>query len=227
MSDKKPRSASGIQKILQKAALLIWAVLIVILIINRHRISVDSITGFSPENLLLAALMFIALFALKTLSLVISSGILYAASGIVFGLPLAILINLIGTFTMLTEGYFIGRSAGSGLVTEFTVRYPKFRNFTALKDMNPYLFTILLRMIKVLNYDLGSLYMGASGVPLLPFYTGSFTALLPEMILFSMAGDGIGSRSAGPVVAAGILYAVSFLFSALMFRHLLRRRRPN
>ncbi len=223
----KDTSTSGIHKTLQKASLLIWAVLIVIIIINRDRISVDAITGFSPENLLLAALLFIAIFALKTLSIVISSGIIYTASGIVFGMPLAILINLLGTFTMLTEGYFIGRSAGSGLVTELTGKYPKFRNFTALKDMNPFLFAILLRMIKVLNYDLGSLYMGASGVPLLPFYTGSFTALLPEMILFSMAGDGIGSRSAGPVVAAGILYAVSFLFSALMFRHLLKRRRPN
>lgn len=225
MSSKSEKNTSAKRKIMQRAALLIWAALIVLIFINRDKITVEAITGFTPENVLLTALVMIALFALKTLSIVFYSGILFTASGIMFSLPVAMIVNILGAFTMLTEGYFIGRSAGSGLVAELTEKYPKFREFTGLKDENPFMFALLLRMLKVINYDLGSMYMGASGVPLLPFYAGSLTALLPEIVVFALVGNGIVSSSAMPFAAAAVLYAACCLISVFMLRSMMKKHR--
>ena len=65
------------------------------------------------------------LFAVKSVSVVIYSGILYAASGILFSLPIAIIINIIGTVIMVTIPYLIERKAGTPLLGRLVAKNPK------------------------------------------------------------------------------------------------------
>ena len=89
----------------------LWVALITICIVNRDRITAEGIVGLVSQNSWLSAIVLLALFALKSISVVIYSGILYAASGILFSLPIAIIINVIGTVIMVTIPYLIGRKA--------------------------------------------------------------------------------------------------------------------
>ena len=75
----------------------LWASLIIVCIVNRDKITAEGIVGLVPQNSWLSVIILLMLFAVKSVSVVIYSGILYAASGILFSLPIAIIINIIGT----------------------------------------------------------------------------------------------------------------------------------
>ena len=91
----------------------------------RKELSVEGIARYTPRNPWLAAIVMLALFALKSLSIVIYSGLLYAANGALFPLPVAIVLNLIGTVIMLLLPYRIGRRTGAPAVDEIRAKYPK------------------------------------------------------------------------------------------------------
>ena len=87
------RDNKGFGGVLQKAALVIWAALILLAFVNRDKLTVESILSFEPDSLLLAALMLMGLFALKTMSIVFYSGLLFTVSGMIFDLPAAIALK--------------------------------------------------------------------------------------------------------------------------------------
>lgn len=211
-------------KLLQRAALLLWAVLIAAILLNRDKITADAILSYSPSNLWLAAAAMMGLFALKTLSVVFYSGLLFTVSGMLFDLPVAIAVDIAGILVMLLEGYAIGRAGGQNLVEELSEKHPRFAAFNGIKDSHPFAFALLLRMMKVINYDLGSMYMGASGTALAPFLAGSMIALLPEAVIFSLAGSGLADLNAMPAAAAGIAYVTLTAASALAFRYMMKKQ---
>ena len=212
---------------LQIAALLVWAALIVLAVINRDKITVESILSYTPSNLLAASAMMMGFFALKTLSIVFYSGLLFTVSGMIFGMPAAIAVNIAGALVMLLEGYAIGKAGGSKLVDELSAKYPRFAEFTGLKNSRPFAFALLIRMLKFVNYDIGSMYMGASRVPLLPFLGGSLVALSPEMVLFALAGSGISDMNAVPAVWAGVVYVIMTVMSGLILRQMLKASKAS
>lgn len=212
---------------IQMIALLMWATLIVIAVINRDKITVESILSYTPSNLWAAAAMMMCFFALKTLSIVFYSGLLFTVSGMLFGMPAAIAVNIMGALVMLLEGYAVGRAGGSKLVDELTAKYPRFAEFTGLKDRRPFAFALLIRMLKFVNYDLGSMYMGASRVPLLPFLCGSLAAMLPEIILFALAGSGISDMNAVPAVWAAVVYVLMTVASGLVLRKMMQKSKAE
>ena len=193
-----------LQKIIKYAALAVWAILIIIVVANRSKITADVITSYTPSNLFLAAVVMLLLFALKTMSVFFYSGILYTASGLIFPLPVAVLVNALGLVVMISEGYLNGRFLGSELVGTISEKHPKVQPILKLEDKRPFLFTLLLRMMKIINFDMGSMYMGATRAKFVPYAAASFLTVVPELILFAVIGKGISDLHAGNIIGAGI-----------------------
>ena len=97
----------------QAALAAVWIAIVCVCFFNRDKFSVDEVLRFTPSEPWLAALIMLLLFALKSLSVVVYCGILYAADGILFSLPVAILMNILGTAVMVSVPYFIGRRRGA------------------------------------------------------------------------------------------------------------------
>ncbi len=205
-----------LQKIIKYGALAIWAILILLVVVNRNKITADMIINYTPSNLFLAALVMLLLFALKTMSVFFYSGILYTVSGLIFPLPAAVLVNALGLIVMISEGYLNGRFLGSDLVGTVSEKYPKIVPILKLEDKRPFLFTLLLRMMKIINFDMGSMYMGATKAAFLPYAGASFLTVVPELILFAVVGKGISDLSAGNVFVAVIIYAAITIASMLL-----------
>lgn len=222
MNNDPADNKKGYSSLLQKAAVAAWAVLIIVVLVNRDKITAEAILSYTPSNLWAAFAMMMGLFALKTLSVVFYSGILFTVSGMLFDLPLAILVNAAGALVMLLEGYAVGRMGGKKLLEDLSAKYPRFGEFTGIKDTRPFAFALLIRMLKFVNYDLGSMYMGASGIRIVPYLAGSLTALLPEIILFALAGSGISNMNAVPAAAAAAIYIVMTLLSAVILRYMMK-----
>ena len=205
-----------LQKIIKYGALAIWAILILLVVVNRNKITADLIIHYTPSNLFLAAVVMLLLFALKTMSVFFYSGILYTVSGLIFPLPAAMLVNALGLVVMISEGYLNGRFLGSDLVGTVSEKYPKIVPILKLEDKRPFLFTLLLRMMKIINFDMGSMYMGATRAAFVPYAGASFLTVVPELILFAVVGKGISDLSAGNVFVAVIIYAAITIASMLL-----------
>lgn len=169
---------------------LIWVGIIVILFIHREELSAEGIARYTPKNPWLAAIVMLALFALKSLSIVIYSGLLYAANGILFPLPVAIVLNLIGTVIMVSLPYPIGRRTGASAVDEIRAKYPKAEAIHNLRAKNDFLFSFLVRMAR-LPSDVVSLYMGAVHVEYKKYLLGSLLGMLPYTITYPIMGMSI------------------------------------
>lgn len=169
---------------------LIWVGIIVILFIHRKELSAEGIARYTPKSPWLAAIVMLALFALKSLSIVIYSGLLYAANGILFPLPVAIVLNLIGTVIMVSLPYLIGKRTGASAVDEIRAKYPKAEAIHDLRAKNDFLFAFLVRMAR-LPSDVASLYMGAVHVEYKKYLLGSLLGMLPHTITYPIMGMSI------------------------------------
>jgi Uncharacterized conserved protein len=210
------------QNIIKYGALGVWILLAVVILVNRNKITVDAIINYTPSNLVLAAFVLLLLFALKSLSIFFFSGILYTASGLMFDLPVALLVNSLGLVVMLSEGYVMGRYFGSDLVGTIAEKYPKIEAILHLEDRRPFLFTLLLRMMKLINFDLGSIYMGASRAKFAPYAVASFISAIPDLILYAVVGGGISSLSPSMVIVAGVVYVCITVASVLIIAYLVK-----
>lgn len=169
----------------------IWCGVVLFCFLHRESVSIDGILKYTPNSPLLATVMILILFAIKSISIVIYCGILYAVNGILFPLPYAILLNICGTAIMVSVPYWIGKTTGSQVAQRITEKHPK---ATILKDMrskNDFLFSFLTRIIGVLPSDIVSLYMGAIQVNYWKYLFGCLLGFLPSTITFPLMGMNI------------------------------------
>ena len=181
-------------KAFQISALIIWAGIVLYALLHRDEITLETVLNYTPDKPFLASLVMLGLFALKSISLVIYSGLLYAASGIVFPLPLAILVNILGTIVMVAVHYVPAHRIGAARAGELYEKYPRLKSIKEFRGENDLAFAVLLRAVKVVNFDVGSMYMGAAGFHILPCLIGSVLGMFSEIVLFPIMGMSLGDK---------------------------------
>lgn len=196
------KNESRLQTLWKAVAILIWIGIIAFFCLRLDDFSVESIVSFVPKNRVLAAVVMFALFALKSLSIVMYAGLLYAASGLLFPIPIAVLVNLIGSFIMVSLPYWIGRRNGSTAAEAILRKYPKAERIHKLRADNDFIFAYLARMAG-LPSDVVSLYMGAVNVEYGKYAVGSLLGFLPHMIIYPIIGMSVrDTHSAAFAVSA-------------------------
>ena len=187
----KDSADKRILTILRLTAIVLWGSLLIFLLLHRREINVESVLNYTPSNPLLAALVIESFFVLKSISIVFYSGILYIATGFLFPLPVAILLNVLGTILMILIPYAVGRRLGSSYASSIREKRPAFRKIEKMRSERPIPFIVLLRCVKIVNFDLGSMYLGAVSVPLPTVIFGSLLGMLPDMVLYPIIGENL------------------------------------
>ena len=141
-----------------------WAAILIFCFLNRERFTVDGVLSYTPQNTALAAIFMMLLFALKSMSVFIFSNILFAANGILFPLPEAIGLNILGAGIMISLPYWLGRQLGQGAVDRLVRKYPKIEALRDIRTQHEFTISFFTRIINVLPSDILSLYMGTTGV---------------------------------------------------------------
>lgn len=171
--------------------LCVWLVILAVCFVNRDRFSVDGVLRYSPQNPLLCAVFMLLLFALKSLSVFIFSGILFAASGILFPLPAAIALNVLGAAVMVSLPYWLGRRLGKDAVDRVLEKYPKVEALRRMRTGRELSLSFITRAINILPSDILSLYMGATGINYPKYLAGSLLGMLLSLITFPIMGMNI------------------------------------
>lgn len=209
---------------------LIWALFLlaawgsVIYFFLRHDggLTVKELLRYKPANPFLSCLAMLGLFALKSVDFLINSGILFAADGIMFPLPLALLINVLGIMVMVSPSYFLGRAWGPSVLGYLHEKYPKLRVFDQREDGGSLAVAVLLRSVG-LPIQVGSLYMGAAGYGFVRFLLGSVLGLLPAMIPFTVMGESAGNAGSPAFLIAVGVEVLACLSSAVIWALMSRR----
>ena len=220
----KKENGSRPERIMRGVGVVLWAVLIGLFLLNRDKITVESILERTPGNPWEAVPLMLLFFAVKSMSMVLYAGILYTASGLLFPLPLAIAVNLAGTAVMVTVPWFCGRFVGGDAAARFDAKYPAAARVASFREKNDWLFSLGVRMLGGLPSDPLSLYLGAVRLDWPALIFGGVVGYLPKAVtlpLIAQNADDPGS----PVFIVSSAVAVLFACAPALFLLVLRIRK--
>ncbi len=204
-----------------------WIILIAVCFVYREKLSVDAILNYTPENYFLAALVLLLLYAVKGVAVFIYGSILYAAGGIMLPLPLAILVNTLGTVIMTTIPYFIGKSGGMQKIERLSADHPKLQMVMDIQSKNDLFVCFFIRIVGLLPADMVAMYLGASGIKYSRYILGTVAGLFPSIILFSIMGMSIEDPSSPEFIISVAIDIALVIFSVVLFWLLKRRSKKN
>lgn len=223
----KPRE-TRIETAMRIFGILIWAALVAVLFLHRDRISVEAVLAWTPENLWGAALLMMLFFVVKGMSMVLHAGILYTASGLLFPLPLAVLVNILGTVCMVTAPWLYGRFIGGDIAERFDKKYPAAARVASFREKNDWLFSLGVRLLSGLPSDPLSMYLGAVRLPWPALIFGAVLAYLPNAVTMPVMAQHAAAPGS-PVFVVSAALAVLFACAPAIFLLvlLIRNRRAR
>lgn len=197
--------------------ILFWGVLLLLCFLNREKISVEGIVDLVPKDAVLSIVVMLLLFAVKGVAVFIYGSILYAASGILFSLPVAIIVNTVGTVIMTTIPFYIGKKAGRRMIGELVKKNSKLEILQDTQNKNEFLVSFFLRMVGLLPSDLVAMYLGSSGMCYKPYLFGTVIGLMPSIVCFSVMGMSIDDVGSPQFIISLIVEAGLMLLALLIY----------
>ncbi len=194
-------------------------VLVVLYLIYRDDISVEKLLTYTPDNLWLAALVFMGLYAVKSLSVFFPLVVLYAAAGLLFSVPAALAVNLAGLVVSLSIPYGIGRFSGTDMMDRLEQKYKKIGQLNALKQDSELFFAFFLRIVQVLPGDVVSMVLGATRMTYWKYMAGSLLGMLPIMAATTMAGSAMAEPTSPEFLVTAAIVVVLSIGSFVLWRH--------
>lgn len=204
-----------------------WLAFVVLCLVNRERITVEGIINFTPDEPITAALVMIGLFALKSISFFIYGGILYAACGIIFPLPQAIIVNIVGTFVMTVIPYIIGRKVGRDAIGKLTEKNKKLELLREASNRNGFFVSFFVRIVGLLPGDLVGMYLGASGISFGKYTVGTMLGLSFAVVAFSVMGMSLGDPTSPAFIISLAAEIGLCLLSLVLYVNLMRRKKKK
>jgi len=222
MNSKKRRLLSYVKIIVIVISLLS----LVFYVMSSPVITVNEILNFTPDNPLAAAGVLLLLYALKSVTLVFPIAVLEIASGHLFPVWAALLINFIGILIDLTIPYWIGHFSGMEAIQKLMVKYPKFEAILDCQKNNSFFLCFFLRIIGGLPADVVTMYFGATGTEFWKNVIGGAIGILPKMTLYTVWGSCI-QEPGSPTF--WFLFCLTLLISAdsILGYYLYRRKLQN
>lgn len=129
------------------AILAIAVILVLIVKISGEPLSVDTIVKYTPKNVVLAVIMLLLLFGLKSLTIVLPLSILYLASGILFSPVAAVFISTVGLSVSITIPYCLGKCSGKQITEEIFQKYPKAKKLSEYQKQNTFFTCFITRIV--------------------------------------------------------------------------------
>ena len=203
--------------LLGMAGALLW------LWLSGETLSVDTVLSYTPELPLLAALFLLLLYGLKSLSLTLPILLLDTVCGVLFPLPVAILVATLGTAITLTIPYFIGRGAGPDMTEKLQQKHPRLRELREMRSRNELFLAFLIRIVGILPCDVVSLYLGNTRLPFPKYLLGGVLGFLPDILTATVVGMKADDRSS-PWFWGAIAVNLLVASGSTLFYTLYRRR---
>lgn len=198
------------------ALMALWLIAILIVFCNRNLFTAEEIINASPQGLLLSSLFMLGLFALKSVTVVLHSGALFTAAGMIYEYPYALLVGVLGTVVMSVVPYWIGQYAGKGKKEYLLAKYPKLEALKGNRSENGFLFVLYMRVMGFVPSDILGFFMGSEHIAFPGYLAGSIAGLFSGVLVYTSLGHAIESGNHAYYVAAAIVQAIRLILSWLL-----------
>ena len=199
--------------ILQKSK-LIFALLFLIfvtLLINFFDFSVENLQMNLQENLVLAVIVFLLLYGIKSLTMSIPNSVLYVAAGLIFPIWAAILITYIGLSLSALVGYYFGSRMGETRSVRTILMKEKFKKLIDKYEDNLLMMCFVVRLLAI-PFGLASMFFGVKKLPKWQFLLITLLGVTPTMLPILLAGSAIANPFAPTVL---LPFIISLLLGAI------------
>lgn len=196
------------RKWISLAAMLLMIGLTGFLLFRVKDYTPEQLMQLAPQSLLIGAVWLWLFYGLKTLSIFFPSAVLQIGAGLLFPLPMAILVNSIGMWVCLTLGYVVGQVGGSGMITWIKGKYPKAQQILGGTTAQPVFTAYMLRVVACLPMDVVSMAFGALRISYGKYLLGSLLGILPITIAVTVLGTTI-TRPGTPTFWGAVLMTVA------------------
>ena len=218
----KPRT----KLILQFVPGILGGLLIILLFITGREIEPEDLIRYIPAGQITAPLMLLAMYAVKSVSVFLPMLPLQLAAGYLFHPALAVLINAAGYALGAWISYRRGRRAGAQAMEKLMAEHPRLAGIVYEHGDSHVFLSFLLRVIGMIPMDVTSMYLGFTGVPLLPYMLASIAGALPKIAAITLMADSIRDPSSPAFIISAVFTLGLSLLSALIF-YVYKRRTGN
>lgn len=213
----------GLSKLLRLLPLLCMGAAVLLFLTRWKNLTVEDFLSYTPSQPLLAMLFLWLAFALKSLSIMFPVMLLFAVSGRLFPLPVALLVNVVGIAITLTLPYLIGRYSGKDLTEKLMVKYPKLAQLRAMRSRSGLFFAFIIRAVGVLPCDVVSLYLGNTRLNYSEYLIGGVLGFVPDLLCATIVGMKISDASSPWFWGTIAVNICVCLGSMLIYRNYLRK----
>ena len=204
---------------------LLWIAIAAVFFLNRDKISEAALGDLSGRTTPIAVVLMLALFALKSLTVVIHCGIIYAICGRLFPLPLALAVSAVGTVVMVTIPFFLGRQLGANGAKKLAEKYPRLAKIHEFCMENDFFFMFFVRIIGVLPSDPVSLYFGAVGANYKRYLAATLLGMTPVIGAFTVMGNSADDVTSPAFLASVFVAAGAAVISLVWFAIVQKKRK--
>ena len=174
----------NLRKIIPVIAICIIGIMLTVIVKKSgHPLTVDTILEYTPDNTLLAIVVMLTFFALKSLTVVLPLSVLYLTCGMMFSPFSALLVSTAGLAVTITIPYLIGKYAGKQTVKSICEKYPKAAQVAVYQQKNNFFACFITRIVGFLPGDIVSLYFGACDAPYAAGIAGSMLSIVTTTLL--------------------------------------------
>ena len=178
-----------------KLLCLVLIAVAVLLLHDRNPITAEQLMDWQPENLFVAAVLLLLLFAVKSMLVFVPILIPQILVGHLYPGCAAFGLNLLGLVVVMSVPHAIGRRLGGEKLTKVLQRYPKLEGILKLQQENALALSFMLRACAVPPADIVTMYLGATGMPLHINVLGGVLGALPAMVMTTFLGANIQDPS--------------------------------
>lgn len=193
------------------------AILIIALIASGEDMSVETILSYLPDNVFLAWVFLLFMYALKSVSVIFPIIVLQIAAGMIFPLWSALILNILGTSLAYTIPYFIGKKSGASAAERLMNKYPKMRDAVAFQRKSDWFISFVLRAVSCFPADIVSMYLGAIGISYIPYIIASVVGTLPGLIPATFVGMNVMKPKSSTFIISASVTVVSAIISLIIY----------
>ncbi|MEQ9608398.1 MAG: TVP38/TMEM64 family protein [Kiloniellaceae bacterium] len=147
--------------------------------------------AFVAERGVIAALVFVAVYAVTTLLFLPVGAVLTIIGGFLFGVTLATTYVMLGATLGATALFIIARSALGDLLR--AKAGPAMERMEAGFRENEFSYMLLLRLVPLFPFFIVNVAPAFLGVSLRTYVICTFVGIVPGTLVFALAGAGLGS----------------------------------
>lgn len=143
------------------------------------------------DNTQQAILVVLALFAVKSIVLIVPAAMVNIGVGVAFPPALGVVVNIMGVVVELTTSYLMGLFLGGDFVEKQLAKVKRGKEYLEDDSKNSLVVMFFLRFIPIFSVNAFSMFYGSAHYNYWKYLGVSMAGMLPRVVVLSLFGNAI------------------------------------